>query len=157
MIMIKRIQTVVLLAASLAVVAGCMDRSAVGQEKPGRPSGAAMSSGMPELPDVRFEFNQAVIRGNESRTLDKHAEWLKANPAATVVIEGHGDERGSDVYNTALGERRSNAARTYLIGKGIKPERMRLVSRGESEPVCRDRSEMCWAQNRRAHVKIATP
>lgn len=79
---------------------------------------------------------------------------MKANAGHLVLIEGHADERGTNEYNLALGERRAKAAMNYLVAQGVPAARFTLISYGEERPVCRERTEQCWAQNRRAHFLV---
>jgi peptidoglycan-associated lipoprotein len=79
---------------------------------------------------------------------------VKGHARALVLIEGHCDERGTNEYNLALGERRARAARDYLTSAGVPESRITIVSYGEERPLCTERTEVCWAQNRRAHFLI---
>jgi peptidoglycan-associated lipoprotein len=106
---------------------------------------------VPDLKDIHFDFDRYDIRPDAARTLDANARWLKANPGALVLIEGHADEQGTNDYNLALGERRAKAAMNYLVGQGLPADRLTIISYGEEWPSCRERNEACWAQNRRAH------
>ncbi len=99
---------------------------------------------------MHFDFDRAVIRPSDIKVLDASAEWVKANPAQLVLIEGHCDDRGTSEYNMALGERRARAAADYLRGKGIDTSRLLLISYGKERPQCDDKSETCRASNRRA-------
>jgi peptidoglycan-associated lipoprotein len=83
-----------------------------------------------------------------------NARWLKSNPTASVLIEGHCDERGTREYNLALGDRRAKATRDDLVSLGIDGSRMTLISYGKERPLCSERTEACWAQNRRAHFLV---
>jgi len=76
--------------------------------------------------------------------------WLQANADALVIVEGHCDERGTEAYNLALGERRARSVRDYLVTRGIAADRISTISYGEDRPVCREANEACWSQNRRA-------
>jgi peptidoglycan-associated lipoprotein len=111
---------------------------------------------VPEVEDIRFDFDRYDIRPDAARILDANARWMKANPAALVLIEGHADERGTNEYNLALGERRAKAAMNYLVGQGLPPERFTVISYGEEWPTCKERNEACWARNRRAHFLTKT-
>jgi peptidoglycan-associated lipoprotein len=104
-----------------------------------------------ELADVFFDFDKSAIRPDAARTLDASAEWLKANPSAVILIEGHCDERGTNEYNLALGERRAKAAHDHLVRNGVATARIVTISYGEERPACTDRNEACWQQNRRGH------
>lgn len=98
---------------------------------------------------IYFDFDQATIRADQFPTLDKNADYLKDNPAVRVVIEGNCDERGTNEYNLALGERRAQNAKTYLIETGVQESRMRTMSYGEERPLFAGQDESSWAQNRR--------
>jgi peptidoglycan-associated lipoprotein len=86
--------------------------------------------------------------------LDTNAGWLKQNTGQLLLIEGHADERGTNEYNLALGERRAKAAMNYLVSQGVQAPRITIISYGEERPVCADKSEACWSQNRRAHFLV---
>jgi peptidoglycan-associated lipoprotein len=83
-----------------------------------------------------------------------NARWLKAHPSYLVLIEGHCDERGTNEYNLALGERRAKATRDHLVSLGIEGSRITVISYGEERPVCTERTEGCWTKNRRAHFLV---
>lgn len=106
------------------------------------------------LRDVHFDFDRHVIRRGDEQILADNARWLKANPTALLLIEGHADERGTNEYNLALGERRGNGVRDYLVSLGVEVGRMTVISYGEERPTCTERTEACWAQNRRAHFLV---
>lgn len=105
------------------------------------------------LKDIFFDFDKYDVRPNDAKTLDTNAAWLKSNDNL-VLIEGHCDERGTNEYNLALGERRAKAAMTYLVGQGIQAQRITLISYGKEQPVCTAHDEACWALNRRAHFLV---
>jgi peptidoglycan-associated lipoprotein len=115
---------------------------------PARPAPAEYRS-IPELRDVFFDFDRYAIRPDAARTLDANVDWLRSNPTALVLIEGHCDERGTNSYNLALGERRAKAAQDYLVSRGIAADRIVIISYGEERPTCTERNETCWAKNRR--------
>ncbi len=100
--------------------------------------------------DVLFDYDKAEIRSDQVATLQGNAAWLKANPNVRMIIEGHCDERGSEEYNLALGDRRANAVKEYLISQGVQSNRINTVSYGEERPVCREETDACFAMNRRA-------
>ena len=104
-----------------------------------------------EVRDALFDFNKADIRPDAREALGKTAEFLRNYPQVRVTIEGHCDERGSTEYNLALGDRRANAAKQYLVSLGISADRMTTVSFGKEKPACGEHNEQCWQQNRRAH------
>ena len=100
---------------------------------------------------IYFDFDKAVIRPGDAKILDASATWLKSNGTQLLLIEGHADERGTNEYNLALGDRRAKAAMNYLVAQGISADRMTIVSYGEERPVCTEHTEACWAKNRRSH------
>lgn len=104
--------------------------------------------------DVYFAFDLAELRPEAREQLGQNASWLRDNPDYRAVIEGHADERGTNEYNLALGERRANAAKTYLVSLGIAADRLTTVSYGEERPVCTEPDESCWQRNRRAHFVV---
>jgi len=99
---------------------------------------------------VYFNFNEASLDGSAKSTLQQQAEWLQNNPKALIVIEGRCDERGTREYNLALGDKRANAARSYLITKGISANRIRTISYGKDNPIVLGSDEESWAKNRNA-------
>jgi peptidoglycan-associated lipoprotein len=101
--------------------------------------------------EAYFDFNKADIRPDAREALQKTAEVLRNYPQLRVTIEGHCDERGSTEYNLALGDRRANAAKQYLVSLGVSADRMTTVSFGKEKPFCTEHNETCWQQNRRAH------
>jgi len=106
------------------------------------------------LKDIHFDFDRSNIRADAATTLDSHVEWLRSHANMIVLVEGHCDERGTNEYNLALGERRTRAAINYLIARGIASDRFTSVSYGEERPLCTEHNEECWAKNRRAHFKV---
>jgi peptidoglycan-associated lipoprotein len=115
------------------------------------PAPPAAYAPVPELTDVHFDFDKSDIRPDAARVLDRNAEWLLANPDYLILIEGHCDERGTNAYNLALGDRRARSARDFLVARGVAAARMTTVSYGEERPQCIERSEECWSKNRRSH------
>jgi peptidoglycan-associated lipoprotein len=107
-----------------------------------------------ELADVFFDFDKYDIRPSDARTLDSNANWLKSNPNHLVLIEGHCDERGTNEYNLALGERRAKSTMNYLVSQGVQANRITIISYGEERPQCTEHTESCWAKNRRAHFLV---
>jgi peptidoglycan-associated lipoprotein len=107
-----------------------------------------------ELKDIQFDFDRYDIRAGDTKILDENAKWMKANPNYLLLIEGHCDERGTNEYNLALGERRATATLNYLVAQGIAARRMTLISYGEERPLCTEKNEECWAKNRRAHFLV---
>ena len=106
------------------------------------------------LKEVYFDFDKYDIRPEDAKTLDANATWLKSNGDNLVLIEGHCDERGTNEYNLALGERRAKATMNYLVSQGIQANRITIISYGEERPVCSEKTEACWAKNRRASFLV---
>lgn len=102
--------------------------------------------------DVFFDYDQSGLRADGEAALRQDADFLKAHPDLAIVVEGHCDERGSAEYNIALGDRRANAVRDYLVRLGVDGSRMKTVSYGKEKPFCAESTEECWQQNRRAHL-----
>ncbi len=107
------------------------------------------------LKDVLFDYDKYNIRDDARPVLDKAASFLKKNGTMSVVVEGHCDERGTNEYNLALGERRAKAVKDYLTSLGIMPARMSVVTYGEEKPLCTEQDEPCWQKNRRAHFVVS--
>ncbi len=106
------------------------------------------------LKDVFFDTDSYEIRPDARDTLAADAVWLKKYPSVRILIEGHCDERNTREYNLALGERRANAVRDYLIALGIAPDRIQTISYGEERPFALGHDEAAWRLNRRAHFVI---
>lgn len=107
------------------------------------------------LERIYFTYNQFTLEDAARVTLEKNAVYLRNHATEKIVIEGHCDERGSDEYNLALGERRALAAKNYLVSLGIPAERLNVLSYGEEKPLVAAANEEAWAQNRRAEFKVA--
>jgi peptidoglycan-associated lipoprotein len=107
-----------------------------------------------DFSDVFFDFDSATLRGDASTALDKDARLLRDNADLAITIEGHCDERGTVEYNQALGERRANAARDYLVNAGVPAARIQTVSYGKERPFAEGHDESAWSQNRRAHFTL---
>ena len=104
--------------------------------------------------NILFDFDSAELTGQAKVLLREKADWLQANPSETVMIEGHCDERGTTVYNLALGERRANIVRTYLVNLGVSPRRLGTVSYGEEKPLDPAPTEAAYRINRRAQFVV---
>jgi peptidoglycan-associated lipoprotein len=104
---------------------------------------------------VFFDYDKFSLKADARATLEKQAAWLKKYPAVTLSVEGHCDERGTREYNLALGERRANAARDYLVSLGVSKDRVKTISYGKERPVAMGSNEAAWAQNRRG-VSVIT-
>lgn len=104
--------------------------------------------------DVLFDFDTATLLPEAQEILRTKAKWLQENPGVAVMIEGHCDERGTNDYNIALGDRRANNVKSFLTDLGIAPSRMKTISYGEEKPKVPGHDESAWSQNRRAHFVI---
>lgn len=111
----------------------------------------AMENGL--LGDVYFDYDKSDLTTNATDRLAANAAFMRSQPGLTVTIEGHCDERGTNGYNLALGDRRANAASSYLTSLGVS-NNMSGVSYGEERPQCNVSAESCWSRNRRAHFVI---
>ena len=121
---------------------------------PGTPPSLKEFTPQATLTDIHFDFDRYDIRPGEAKILDDNAKWMKANPRVLVLIEGHCDERGTNEYNLALGERRAKATMSYLVSQGVQANRITLISYGKERPVCTQHNEECWAKNRRARFQV---
>jgi outer membrane protein OmpA-like peptidoglycan-associated protein len=106
------------------------------------------------LPDLHFASGRVEVQRSERRALDAAATWLKANPEQLVILEGYTDVAGPQAANLALARRRAKWVMDYLVGKGIAAGRITVVSRGESEPLCGERSAACQDRNRRVRFLV---
>jgi len=104
--------------------------------------------------DIYFDYDDSSLKSAAQTVLQRKAVWLRNNPEVAVLLEGHCDERGTTEYNLALGDRRANSAKTFLLDMGIDSSRMRTISYGEEMPVDRAHNEEAWAKNRRVHFTI---
>ena len=104
--------------------------------------------------DIYFDFDKSTLTPAAQDNLLRKAEWLRENSDATVTIEGHCDERGTNEYNLALGDRRAESAKAFLIDLGIDPSRLTTISYGEDRPVDPRNMEEAWAKNRRDHFVV---
>jgi len=106
------------------------------------------------FPDIYFDYDEYQIQPNAKPILEKVSSWLLKNSSADISVEGNCDERGTNEYNLALGDRRAKAVRDYLIALGVAPARIQTISYGEEKPVCMEKTEQCWAKNRRVHFVV---
>ena len=150
------------------LVAGCSSKSQTGSQTDMTGSGIDSSqTGGSAIPGseqdlqqnvgdrVFFELDRSELSQEARQTLDRQAAWLKKYPAVRVTLEGHCDERGTREYNMALGARRANAARAYLVALGIQSARIQTVSYGAERPAVLGTGEAVWTQNRRAVTVVA--
>lgn len=101
--------------------------------------------------DIQFDFDDFSLKPEAKASLRDLAEWLLQNPSVYILVEGHCDERGTNEYNLALGERRANSAKKYLVQLGVSAKRVSTISYGEEKPVDPRSNEEAWAKNRRDH------
>jgi peptidoglycan-associated lipoprotein len=149
----RKVQIMLALSA-LVVAVGCASKEKKGDESgsggmTGKGQGG-YGAGSNNLQPVYFDFDKYDIRQDAKATLDEHVKYLKANMDVNIQLEGHCDERGSEEYNLALGERRALAVRDFLVNKGISSSRFTFISYGEERPVDPRHNETAWALNRRA-------
>ena len=104
--------------------------------------------------DIYFDYDKSDIRDDARSTLQGDATALQGRSALKFTIEGHCDERGSEKYNLALGDRRANATKQFLVSIGVAGDRIDTVSYGEERPFCTEHNEDCWQKNRRAHFVL---
>ena len=107
-----------------------------------------LAKGVPDR--VFFATNESILTTRSRDTLRKQATWLRKNPDVSVVVEGHADERGTREYNLALGERRANAAKDYLMTYGVSGSRISVISYGKERPVDSGSNPLSWSKNRRS-------
>jgi peptidoglycan-associated lipoprotein len=139
---------VFVVCAIAAVATGCSCRTATTDGN----IGSATSDG--PLKDIYFAFDSYKLDATAKATMASNADWLKANEGATVQVEGHCDERGTNEYNMALGANRAKAAADYLKTLGIPAQSISTVSYGEELPLDPAHNEEAWAKNRRDHFKV---
>jgi len=106
---------------------------------------------------VFFDFDKYNLKPQARQVLERQAAWLKRYPSVVVSIEGHCDERGTREYNLALGERRANSSKNYLVALGVNPNRIRTISYGKERPAVAGSNDAAWAQNRRAVTAVRAP
>jgi peptidoglycan-associated lipoprotein len=128
-----------------------LEKSMVAKREPGI-AGEVFESSM--LKDIHFDFDKYDIRLEDAEILKENATLLLANPNVKIQIEGHCDERGTIEYNLALGERRANSSKNYLVSLGVSANRLSTISYGEEKPIDPGHDEEAWAKNRRCHFII---
>jgi peptidoglycan-associated lipoprotein len=138
-------------AAGAGGRSGIASSELAGQPTPGTQEDLAVAVG----DRVFFEYDSAVLTPEATRVLDRQAAWLQQYPNVIVTIEGHTDERGTREYNLALGDRRANAVRNYLVALDISPQRILTISYGEERPAEPGHDATAWAGNRRAVTVVA--
>ena len=157
---------------ALVVLAGCTTKPAATTEAPpagappvGETSPSVESNIIPgSAQDLRvnvgdtvhFDYDRYDIHDQDRAILQRQAAWLQKYPQVRVSIEGHCDERGTREYNLALGARRANAVKEYLVSLGVSSARVDTISYGKERPICTESTEDCWAQNRRGVTTITS-
>ncbi len=106
---------------------------------------------------VFFDFDKYNLQPKARDTVRRQAAWLKRYPGVVITVEGHCDERGTREYNLALGERRANSTKNYLVALGISPNRIRTISYGKERPAVAGSNDAAWGQNRRAVTAVRAP
>ncbi|MCX6568389.1 MAG: peptidoglycan-associated lipoprotein Pal [Candidatus Aminicenantes bacterium] len=106
------------------------------------------------LGTVYFDYDKALVRDDAKSTLDTNAAWLKRFRTVKILVEGHCDERGTEEYNLALGEKRAKSAQDYLLSLGIGSDRMKIISYGKSQPIDPGHNDAAWQMNRRAQFVV---
>jgi peptidoglycan-associated lipoprotein len=129
------------------------EKSIVAKREPGV-EGVVFESSL--LKDIHFDFDKYDIRPGDAAILKENAALLKKYPNVKIQIEGHCDERGTNEYNLALGERRANSTKSYLLSLGVSTDRLSAISYGEEKPLDPGHNEEAWAKNRRAHFIITS-
>ena len=144
--------TFLVLMASLVLTACATQKKSTGQLQSdvytGKDTVEYLASGVPD--GVFFATNETVLTTASRETLRKQAAWLRKNSKITIVLEGHADERGTREYNIAIGERRANSAKDYLMTYGISSDRISVLSYGKERPVDSGSNPLSWSKNRRS-------
>ena len=150
-----RLLLMVVLAVTLAACSKS-GKTGTGDAGDGMDSGSNIPLAKPgsELPDVNFAFDSSALSSAAQMTLKDSGRYLLDNPGKNVVVEGHCDERGTNEYNLALGERRARSAYDFLRSLGVKKEQLSTVSYGEELPLDPGHNESAWGKNRRAHFSV---
>ena len=158
--------------AAVLVVAGCASKPKPAPEAPPPPpppssavQGPVESTVVPgRVQDFRvnvgdtvhFEYDKYTVTSEDRDVLQRQAAWLQKYPQVRVTVEGHCDERGTREYNLALGARRANAVKEYLVNLGVSSARVGTISYGKERPICTESNESCWSQNRRGVTTITS-
>lgn len=149
--------------AALIFVAGCANKPKPVEAPPGPAAQTTQSSIAPGSAEdlrvnvgdtVHFAYDSYAIQANDRTTLQRQAAWLQKYPSIRVTVEGNCDERGTREYNLALGARRANAVKEFLVSVGVSPARIDTISYGKERPICSQSTDSCWAENRRGVTTI---
>jgi len=138
---------------SVFMLGACCTQKTVEAPPPPPPPPAPVAAAPVVAPmaDVYFDFDRSELTPASEEQMKANAAWLSANPSRGVIVEGHCDERGTAEYNMALGERRANIAKDYLVRIGVDAARVETVSYGEEKPIDPGHTQEAWAKNRRVH------
>ena len=163
MILKSRLPFAALILALSVAFTGCDDDQApeepidgVAEELPAPPPGGSVGEGE-ATQNVYFEFDDYTLSPDAQESLNRLSDFMKASASVVVQIEGHCDERGSTEYNLALGERRAQSVKNYLVQLGVDPARLPTMSWGEEKPASPGSTEADWSQNRRAVFTVSQP
>ena len=157
MILNKILKNTLLVLTACLVLSACATKKEVATDIQGQMQGDVytgtdtveyLADGVPDR--VFFATNESILTTASRETLRAQAAWLRKNPGINVVLEGHADERGTREYNLALGERRANAAKDYLMTYGISSDRISVLSYGKERPVDSGSNPLAWSKNRRS-------
>ncbi len=149
--------------AALLLLAAC-ETSPTGSGGAGGAGGAGVNAPRPGTAEdfvvnvgdrVFYDFDKYNLKPEARDILQRQATWLKKYPSVTISVEGHCDERGTREYNLALGERRANSAKNYLVALGVNPNRVKTISYGKERPAVNGSNDAAWAQNRRAVTVVS--
>lgn len=142
----KRYSILMIALGSLFLLGGCQNKKPV-------VTPVSLPPPAKGLKTVYYDFDRSNIRDDQTSSLQNNSSVLRGSSNMRVTIEGNCDERGTNEYNMALGDRRARSAKNYLINLGIDPARMNTISYGEERPVCTENNESCWWQNRRSDFR----
>jgi peptidoglycan-associated lipoprotein len=157
-------------AAAVIALAGCTEKPQASSETPPPTAMSNSGSDMSQsnvVPGsaqdlkvnvgdtVHFEYDKYAVRDDDRSMLQRQAAWLAKYPQVRVTVEGHCDERGTREFNLALGARRANAVKEYLVSLGVSSARVETISYGKERPMCAESTEDCWSQNRRGVTAIS--
>ena len=157
MILSKIFKNTLIVLTACLVLSACATKKEIASDIKGSMQGDVytgtdtveyLADGVPDR--VFFATNESILTTASRETLRKQAAWLRKNSDITIVLEGHADERGTREYNLALGERRANAVKDYLMTYGISGSRLNVVSYGKERPVNSGSNPLAWSQNRRS-------
>ena len=147
--------------AAVALVAACETAPEGGAGAAGAGAGAVVPGSQQDLvvnvgDRVFFDFDKYNLKPEAQRTLERQSAWLKRYPNIRILVAGNCDERGTREYNLALGERRANSTKTYLVSQGIAADRIRIISYGKERPTALGSNEAAWAQNRNTITSVVS-